>query len=67
MFARTHHLDAPWTVVRADDKKSARLNIIKDMLFRLDYKDKNDAEVLPDTDIVFNYAESYLKNGMIAE
>jgi polyphosphate kinase 2 len=67
MFARTHHLDAPWTVVRADDKKSARLNIIKDILFRLDYKGKIEAEVLPDTDIVFNYAESYLKNGMIVE
>ncbi|WP_374089393.1 polyphosphate kinase 2 [Methylomicrobium lacus] len=66
MLARTHHLDAPWTVVRADDKKTARINIIKDILFRLDYKDKDEALVLPDTDIVFNYAESYLKNGMIA-
>ena len=66
MFARTHHLYAPWTVVRADDKKSARLNIIKDILFRLDYKDKDEALLLPDTNIVFNYAESYLKNGMIA-
>lgn len=67
MFARTHHLFAPWTVVRADDKKSARINLIKDMLFRLDYKDKDEALVLPDADIVFNYAESYLRNGMIAE
>lgn len=67
MFARTHRLYAPWTVVRADDKKIARINIIKDILFRLDYKDKDEARVLPDADIVFSYAESYLKNGMIAE
>jgi polyphosphate kinase len=67
MFARTHQLYAPWTVVRADDKKIARINIIKDILFRLDYKDKDEARVLPDADIVFSYAESYLKNGMIAE
>ena len=66
MFARTHHLSAPWTVVRADDKQAARINLIKDLLFRLDYKGKNEGLVLPDANIVFNYEESYLKNGMIA-
>jgi polyphosphate kinase 2 len=66
MLARTHHLLAPWTIVRADDKQTARINVIKDMLFRLDYKDKNEALILPDADIVFNYDESYLQNGMIA-
>ncbi|MGZ5000439.1 MAG: polyphosphate kinase 2 [Methylomonas sp.] len=66
MFARTHHLSAPWTVVRADDKQLARISVIKDMLFRLDYKGKDEALVLPDANIVFNYEESYLHNGMIA-
>lgn len=66
MFARTHHLTAPWTVVRSDYKQSSRLNVIKDMLFRLDYKGKNESLVLPDVDIVFNYAETYLQNGLIA-
>ena len=28
MFARTHHLSAPWTVVRSDDKQAARINHI---------------------------------------
>jgi len=66
MLARTHRLIAPWTIVRADDKQIARLNVIKDMLFRLDYKDKDEALILPDANIVFNYEESYLQNGMIA-
>ncbi len=66
MLARTHHLTAPWTVVRADDKQTARINVIKDMLCRLDYKGKDEGLVLPDTDIVFNYEEGYLQNGMIA-
>jgi len=66
MLARTHHLNAPWTIVRADDKQSARINIIKDILFRLDYKDKDEALVLTDADIVFDYEEGYLHNGMIA-
>ena len=66
MLARTHHLNTPWTVVRADDKKSARLNVIKDMLFRLEYKDKDENLILPDTNIVFNYDESYLEKGFLA-
>jgi polyphosphate kinase len=66
MFARTHRLTAPWTIVSADDKQAARINVIKDMLFRLAYKDKDEALILPDTNIVFNYEENYLHNGMIA-
>lgn len=66
MLARTHHINAPWTVVRADDKQSARINVIKDMLFRLDYKGKNEKLILPDANIIFNYEEGYLQNGMIA-
>jgi polyphosphate kinase 2 len=66
MFARTHSPVAPWTIVRSDDKQEARINIIKDILFRLDYKDKEESLILPSTEIVFNYEEGYLKNGMIA-
>jgi polyphosphate kinase 2 len=65
MFARTHHLSAPWTVVRADDKREARINLIKDMLFRLHYEDKNEGLILPNNSIVFNYEEAYLNNGLI--
>jgi hypothetical protein len=66
MFARTHHLVAPWTIVRADDKKVARIHLIKDILFKIDYKHKDESLVLPDTNIVFNYQESCLHNGLIS-
>lgn len=66
MFARTHTALAPWTVVRADNKRLARLNIIKDLLTRLDYADKSHKLIRPDPDIVFAYADAYLDNGMIA-
>jgi polyphosphate kinase len=66
MLARTHRLAAPWTVVKADDKRAARINVIKDILFRLEYKDKDESLILPDINIVFNYDECYLNNGMIA-
>jgi len=36
MLKETHHRDAPWTIVATDDKKAARLNIIRHILHRLD-------------------------------
>jgi polyphosphate kinase 2 len=66
MFARTHSAVAPWTVVRADDKKRARLSLIMDLLARLDYKGKDHALLRPDPDIVFGYSEQALQRGAIA-
>jgi len=67
MLAHTHNPIAPWTIVRADDKHLARLNIIKDLLSRLHYAAKDARLILPDPDVVFMYEETYLKKGMIAE
>jgi polyphosphate kinase 2 len=39
MFAATDTPWAPWFVVRSDDKKRARLNIIKHLLSRIPYKE----------------------------
>lgn len=66
MLAQTHRINIPWTIVRADDKKAARINIIKDILFRLDYAGKDESLIVTDNNIIFSYAESYLENGMIA-
>ncbi|MES1954494.1 hypothetical protein SAHY_07922 [Salinisphaera hydrothermalis EPR70] len=66
MLARTHSPLTPWTVVRANRKRVARLNVIKDLLLRLDYEDKDETLVLPNPDIVFAYDEACLSNGMIA-
>ena len=67
MLARTHNPITPWTVVRADDKQLARLNIIKDLLSRLHYADKDEQLILPDPHIVFTYDASNLENGQIAK
>jgi polyphosphate kinase 2 len=58
MFFYTDTADAPWTVVRSDDKKRARLNCMKHFLSSLDYPEK-DARIatLPDPKIV-HQAES---------
>ena len=67
MLARTHNPIAPWTLVRADDKRSARLNIIKDLLNRLHYADKNARLIRPDPQIVFPFDVSILVNGQLAK
>ena len=67
MLARTHMPDAPWTVVNANDKHAARLNVIRDLLTRLKYKDKDEALLLTDPEIVFPYSEAALRKGLIAE
>ena len=67
MLTHTHNAIAPWTIVRADDKRLTRINVIKHLLSRLHYADKNERLILPNPDVVFMYDETYLKNGMIAE
>ena len=39
-FERSHTEHAPWTIVRSDDKKRARLAAIRGVLFDLDYPGK---------------------------
>ncbi len=41
MFFHTHTGDAPWTVIKSDDKKRARLNCMRHFLANLDYPDKD--------------------------
>jgi len=55
MLRRTHHSDAPWTVVQSDNKKHARLNLMRDLLGRLDYQDKNKAVLAIDPAIVLQW------------
>jgi polyphosphate kinase 2 len=55
MLRRTHHSDAPWTVVQSDNKKHARLNLIRDFLGRLEYQDKKKAVLAIDPAIVLQW------------
>ncbi|MBC53504.1 MAG: polyphosphate kinase 2 [Gammaproteobacteria bacterium] len=66
MLARTHTAVAPWTIVQADDKRQARLNVISDILTRLRYDGKDAALVEPDTRIVLAYDRHNLDNNRLA-
>lgn len=41
MFYYTNHQDSPWTVIRSDDKKRARLNAMRYVLDGMDYTNKS--------------------------
>jgi polyphosphate kinase 2 len=49
MLAATHTSEAPWTVIRANDKKRARLNTIRQVLKSIEYTGKN-ADAVGETD-----------------
>lgn len=46
MLNETNRTISPWTIIRSDVKKTARLNCIKYLLSKVDYKDKISAEEL---------------------
>ena len=58
MFARTSRTPAPWHVVAADDKKTARLELIRDLLGSFSYKGRDKKITRPDRDIVFEWSKA---------
>ena len=49
MFRFTHTTTCPWTVVRANDQRRARLEAIRVVLAAIDYKNK-DSDVVGEPD-----------------
>ena len=57
-FSHTHTKYAPWTVIKSDDKKKARLNAIKVVLNKCNYKDKIDEKKIKvDKDLVYSWEQ----------
>jgi polyphosphate kinase 2 len=53
MFGHTHTEDAPWTVIKSNDKRRARLNALRVFLSGLDYDGKDKKKIpAPDKKIV---------------
>jgi polyphosphate kinase 2 len=68
MLMRTHVPLAPWVVIRADDKPTARLNLIRDLLSRFRYPDQDlKGKHAPDRDIAFEFEARMLEDGTIAK
>jgi polyphosphate kinase 2 len=58
MLARTSTAQSPWIVAFADDKKKARLNVIRDLLARIECPDIDKHRGRPDPNIVFPYNQA---------
>ncbi len=58
MLSETNRTMAPWTIIRSDNKKLARINCIKHILSNMDYEGKISAKkLLPDPKIVISGIE----------
>jgi polyphosphate kinase len=66
MLERTNTKLSPWIIVKADNKRNTRINIIKDILSRVECPERDKHLSLPDADIIFKYKTSLLKNGVIS-
>ena len=55
MLETTSSPESPWIVVRADDKRAARLNVIRDLISRLACPETDKHLASPDRNIVFPY------------
>jgi polyphosphate kinase 2 (PPK2 family) len=60
MFSKTHTSYSPWIIVKANDKKKARLESMRYALSALDYdgKDRAGTSLHPDPDIILRYHRS---------
>ncbi|MGD0462640.1 MAG: polyphosphate kinase 2 [Tepidisphaeraceae bacterium] len=63
VFSRTHTSYSPWIIVKANDKKRARLDSIRYLLSLMDYegKDNSRTTLYPDPDIVTRFHRGAVK------
>lgn len=62
MFFYTDTADAPWTVIRSNDKKRARLTCMRHFLSQLDYPDKDHSVAQAPDPLIFHQAEALLRD-----
>jgi len=63
MFFYTDTADAPWTVIKSDCKKRARINVMRHLLNSLDYPNKDKSFAIPPDDLIVGSAEHIYEKG----
>ena len=66
MLRRTHTPHARWHIVRANDKRAARLNLIRHLLTQLRYRGRERELLTVDPAVVFPFDEARLGDGSLA-
>nr|WP_321443111.1 polyphosphate kinase 2 [uncultured Cohaesibacter sp.] len=62
MMEMTHTKHAPWVVIRYNDKRRGRLNMLRYLLANLDYPGKNEKVIKPTDPEILGVGPSILKN-----
>ncbi|BBL70201.1 polyphosphate kinase 2 [Methylogaea oryzae] len=62
MFFHTDTADAPWVVIKSDDKKRARLNCMRHFLHQLPYPNKDEHVAVPPDPLLVGAAAEVLAN-----
>ncbi|MEO9965976.1 MAG: polyphosphate kinase 2 [Reichenbachiella sp.] len=60
MFSKTHTNFCPWTIVKTNNKKEARLESIRHVLSKFNYEGKGESKIqlLPDPNVIMRYHRS---------
>ena len=66
MLLRTHQDAAPWIIVRANDKRQTRLNVIRDILSRIRYNGRKKRSFSPDPDVARPFSRKLIDSGWLA-
>lgn len=66
MLLATHAAAAPWHIVRTDNKRQARLNLMRDVLSRLPYAGRSKTITPPDRGIVYEFTPECLSDHRLA-
>lgn len=60
MIERTHSAMAPWTIVKSNDKRRARLAVIRRVLLSIPYADRNIAAIGPEDEKIIGVGPDFL-------
>ena len=61
MFRKTESPLAPWTIIRSDDKRRARLNAIRVFLHSIEYAEKDEEQIGPVDGLIVKSVPEYLR------
>ena len=61
MFRKTESPVAPWTIIRNDDKRRARLNAIRVFLHSIEYAEKDEEQIGPVDGLIVKSVPEYLR------
>ena len=61
MFRKTESPVAPWTIIRSDDKRRARLNAIRVFLHSIEYAEKDEEQIGPVDGLIVKSVPEYLR------